>query len=97
MLSHAVSDISEISSAQAAESNIRKEILLKFHAYAVFPYKQRICYSFNLILSIPKILRENIYIKLFSIYVRPDNFNGILITFIFSKVSLFQKAISEQG
>ena len=42
MLSHAVSDISEISSAQAAESNIRKEILLKFHAYAVFPYKQRI-------------------------------------------------------
>ena len=55
------------------------------------------CYSFNWILSIPPILREHIYIKFFSICVCPDNFNGILITFIFSKVSLFQRAISEQG
>ena len=53
--------------------------------------------SFRFILSIPKILREVIYIKLFSICVRPDSFNGVVRTFIFSNVSLFQSAISEQG
>lgn len=59
--------------------------------------KRETRYSFILILSIPKILREEIYIKLFSICVHPDSFNGVLITFIFSNVSLFQKEISEQG
>ena len=57
----------------------------------------QISYSSNFILSIPKILREERYMKLFSIYALPDSFNGVLITFIFSNVSLSQKAISEQG
>lgn len=56
-----------------------------------------ICYSLSLILSIPKILREQIYIESFSICVHPDNFNGVLISLVLSNVVLFQRVISEQG